>query len=87
MSNFDTRVIYTKNTRKGEPIIDFKTNDILDVSLNVNEENNEINYGITYFLNGKIYTLADVTIPKDTGELYIEEWIRQDMDSFHEISD
>lgn len=67
--------------------MDFKTDDILDVSLNANEEDNEINYGITYFLNGEMYTSADVTIPKDTGELYIEEWIRQDMDSFPEISD
>ena len=47
-------VIYTKNTRKGEPIMDFKTNDILDVSINVNEENNKINYGATYSLNGEI---------------------------------
>ena len=67
--------------------MDFKTNDILDVSLNANEEDNEINYGITYFLNGKIYTSADVTMPKDSGYLDVEEWIRQDMDSFPEISD
>lgn len=67
--------------------MDFKTNDILDVSLNVNEENNKINYGATYSLNGEIYTLADATMPKDSGYLNIEEWIRQDMDSFPEISD
>lgn len=34
--------------------MDFKTNDILDVSINVNEENNKINYGATYSLNGEI---------------------------------
>ena len=65
-----------------------KENDVLEVSLSYSEnENEETNYSVTYSLNGEFYTSADVTIPKDTGELYIEEWIRQDMESFPEISD
>lgn len=68
--------------------MELKGNDILDVSLRINDEaDNETKYSVTYYFDGKIYSDADVTMPKDTGELYIEEWIRQDMESFPEISD
>lgn len=65
-----------------------KENDVLEVSLSYSEnENEETNYSVTYSLNGEIYASADVTMPKDSGYLDIEEWIRQDIDSFSEISD
>jgi len=65
-----------------------KENDVLEVSLSYSEnENEETNYSVTYYLNGEIYASADVTMPKDSGYLDIEEWIRQDVDSFPEISD
>ena len=68
--------------------MELKANDILDVSLHINDEGiNETQYSVTYSLNGEIYTSADVTMPKDSGFLDIEEWISQDMASFSNVSD